>query len=195
MTFDHRRLRLGELVAAGSALLLFLFMFIDWYGLKGTGFGGSAWDVYDVLDLYLLVVIIVAVGLAVTTGVQRAPALPIAASVIVTVLGVIAALLVLYRIINQPGPNEFITVELGAYLGLLACLGIALGGYMAMRDEGTTMADARAQAQRMVSSREPTDPPRSEPAPAASESEPAAPSSTPPPAERFPGEPPPAHGV
>ena len=50
-------------------------------------------------------------------------------------LGALATLLVLYRILNQPGPNEFFEVKLGAFLGFLSVLAIAVGGWRAMRDE------------------------------------------------------------
>jgi hypothetical protein len=210
MTFDHRRLRLGELVAGGAALLLFIDMFLKWYGFAGeniaraAGFSTtiSAWRAFDFIDILLFLVILVTLGLVATTATARTPALPVAGSVIVTALGIVAALFVLYRIINQPGPNDFVSASFGAYLGLLLCLGIALGGYMAMRDEGTSLADARAQAERMVASRgtasvgndpEPSREPAATTTPGAlaTEPEPTASTSTAPPRERFAGEPPP----
>jgi prepilin signal peptidase PulO-like enzyme (type II secretory pathway) len=210
MTFDHRRLRLGELVAGAAALLLFIDMFLKWYGFEGenlaraAGFSTtiSAWRAFDFIDILLFLVVLVTIGLVVLSATARTPALPVAASVIVTVLGLIAALFVLYRIINQPGPNDFVNASYGAYLGLVLCLGIALGGYMAMRDEGTTLADARAQAERMVAARgtssvgaepEPSREPAATTTPGAlaTEPEPTASTSTPPPSQRFPGEPPP----
>ena len=54
---------------------------------------------------------------------------------ITTTLGAFATLLVLYRILNQPGPNDFIEVKFGAFLGFLSVLAIAAGGYRSMRDE------------------------------------------------------------
>ena len=54
---------------------------------------------------------------------------------ITATLGAFTTLLVLYRILNQPGPNEFVAVELGAFLGFLSVLAVAAGGYLAMRDE------------------------------------------------------------
>ena len=71
------------------------------------------------------------------------PALPVAASVITTTLGALATLLVLYRILNQPGPNDFIEVKLGAFLGFLAVLAIAVGGFLLdARRGGRGRADA-----------------------------------------------------
>jgi hypothetical protein len=48
---------------------------------------------------------------------------------------VIAALLILYRIANQPGSNEFVSVEAGAWLAFLAALIVAVGGWGSMRVE------------------------------------------------------------
>jgi hypothetical protein len=42
---------------------------------------------------------------------------------------------VLYRLINQPGPNEFIDVRWGAWLGLASTLAIAAGGWRSLATE------------------------------------------------------------
>jgi hypothetical protein len=159
---DFSRLRTGEKIAAGSAVALFIFMFFSWYGVDvgpissalldraGVDTTVTAWVAFDLLDLFLLLTIVVAIGLAVLTATGRSVALPVAASVITAVLGALATLFVAYRILNQPGPNDVITVKIGAWLGLLACAGIAVGGYLAMRDEGTTFDDAIASAREAI---------------------------------------------
>jgi hypothetical protein len=54
--------------------------------------------------------------------------------VIVTVLGGVSAVALIYRVlINTPGPN--LDQRAGAYLGLVATIGIAYGGYKSMREE------------------------------------------------------------
>ncbi|HEY2636640.1 MAG TPA: hypothetical protein VGI54_04570, partial [Solirubrobacteraceae bacterium] len=162
MAFDVKKLRLGEQIAAGAAILLFIDMFLKWYGVKvpagarsflsaaGVSPDVNAWKAFGGIDLYLLVVIIITLGFVVLTATQRAPALPVAANVIVTVLGGIAAILILYRIINQPGPNNLVDVKIGSYIGLILALVLTYGGFMAMREEGTSFSDARAQAEAMV---------------------------------------------
>jgi hypothetical protein len=197
---DLRRLRTGEIVAAGSALALFVLMFVSWYGLDlgGTGLEEavrrsgidttqSAWQAFSVLDIFLLLVIILAVGLAALQASQRSAALPVAASVITTVLGIVAAVIVFIRLLDQPGPNEFTTVEWGAYLGFLATVGIAVGGYLSMREEGTTFDDARVALGGRSSTRPAPPPGEAEerpasPPPGGIEERPAR--STPPPPER-----------
>ena len=139
------RLRLGDVIAAACGLALLLVMFLDWYAAGGTtsvggrsieiSVGFSAWEVFGITDLLLALAGATAVMLAVITASRRSPALPVAASVITTAAGAFATLLVLYRILNQPGPNEFIEVEFPAFLGFLCALGITAGGWLSMRDE------------------------------------------------------------
>jgi hypothetical protein len=145
---DFSKLRTGELIAGVCGVLLLIVMFFSWYGVGGAA--GSilsaanidttvnAWKAFDFIDIVLFVTALVAIGAAVLAASGRSVALPVAASVIVTVLGIIVTLLVLYRIINQPGPNDLVDVKFGAYLGFLVCLGIAVGGFLAMSEEGAT---------------------------------------------------------
>src|SRR3954468_1739976 len=153
---DFSKLRTGELIAGVCGVLLLIVMFFSWYGIGGSA--GSilsaanidttvnAWKAFDFIDLVLFVTAVVAIGAAVLAASGRSVALPVAASVVVTVLGIIVALLVLYRIINQPGPNDVVDVKFGAYLGFLICLGIAVGGFLSMADEGTSLSAAARSA-------------------------------------------------
>src|SRR5918992_1184947 len=100
---DVSRLRTGERLAgvAGIALLLIMFIF-DWYGAKGVSGGADAWESYSLVDITLFLTALAAIGLAVLQGTQRQLDLPVAASVIVTILGVLSVILVLWRIIDTP---------------------------------------------------------------------------------------------
>lgn len=67
--------------------------------------------------------------------------LPVPASAITASLGCIAGALAVIRFVSPP---DDLSLELGAWLGLLACLGIALGGYYGMQEErGTAHGAAR----------------------------------------------------
>jgi hypothetical protein len=139
------RLRLGELIAAAGGLALLFVLFLDWYAAGGLtevsgrniqiSVGFSAWEAFGITDLLLALAGATAVMLAVLTASRRSPALPVAASVVTTAVGGLATLLVLYRILNQPGPNEFIEVKFPAFLGFLCVLAITGGGWLSMRDE------------------------------------------------------------
>jgi hypothetical protein len=132
------RLRQGDIIAGLGGVALLAVMFLDWYVLSLGGLlrvGLDAWHAFDITDLILALTALSGIALAVLTVSRRSPALPVAAGVITTTLGALGTLLVFYRILNQPGPNEFVEVKLGAFLGFLAVLAVAVGGYRAIQDE------------------------------------------------------------
>ncbi len=148
------KLSTGEKLSAVSAVLLFVFMFFDWFGVKISGVpgfsgdvsgsGGSAWDALDVIPIFLMLAIVVAIGVAVIRLTDADVEPPVSLNAIVAALGGFAVLLILYRIISPPDFGSFggVTVEatrkFGIFLGLIAAAGIAYGGYSAMREEGAT---------------------------------------------------------
>ncbi len=148
----------GEKIAGGSAILLFIFMFFDWFGVEVSGVGGfsgsvpgeggSAWEALDFIPIILLITVVAAlvlVGLRLTDSAYEPP---VPMSTIVTVLGVISVVLILFRIVFPPSFGDFggvsvdATLSLGIFLGLLAAGGIAYGGYSTMKEEGITFGDA-----------------------------------------------------
>jgi hypothetical protein len=148
------KLSTGEKISAVSAVLLFVFMFLDWFGAEVssvTGFSGSvpgegasAWDALDVIPVFLMLAIVVAIGVAVIRLTDADVEPPFSMNAIVAALGGFAVLLILYRIIDPPGGGDFggvsvdTTLKYGIFLGLIAAVGIAYGGYSAMREEGAT---------------------------------------------------------
>lgn len=152
------RLSTGEKIVAVSAILLFVFMFFDWFGVEVSGVegfsgsfpgeGGNAWDTLDVIPIVLVITIIAALAMSALRLADATfePIVPM--SILVAVLGAISALLVLYRVIDPPtfaevgGVSFDATRKIGLFLGLIAAGGIAYGGYNAMREEGTTFGDA-----------------------------------------------------
>lgn len=151
------RLSTGEKISAVSAILLFVFMFFDWFGVEVSGVpgfsgdisgsGGSAWDALDVIPIFLMLAIVAAIGVAVIRLTDADIELPVSLNSIVAALGGFAVLLVLFRILFPPDFGSFggvevdATLKLGIFLGLLASAGIAYGGYSAMREEGMTFGD------------------------------------------------------
>lgn len=194
----------GEKIAGGSAILLFIVMFFEWFGVEVSGVGGfsgsvpgeggSAWDVLDFIPIILLITIVatlVLAGLRLTDSAYE-PSVPM--STIVTVLGVISVLLILFRIVFPPSFGDFggvsvdATLSLGIFLGLIAAGGIAYGGYSTMREEGITFGDA---ADRLSSGGSGGSPPRQHSASTPPPPPPPPPSSTPPPPPPTSSSPPP----
>jgi hypothetical protein len=139
---DANRLSQGQLVAAVSAIALFIISFLPWFGapqVSGIGPGGasvtvggnfSLWEAENPLDIYLLIVILVALvpaGLALSGG-GDAPLAPFAT----TLLAGVGTLLILYQVFDNPFDLDR---KIGLFLGLIACAGIAVGGYLTMQDE------------------------------------------------------------
>jgi hypothetical protein len=139
---DANRLSQGQLVAAVSAIALFIISFLPWFGISGGvvvqgagAVGGSEnfslWQAENPLDIYLLIVILVALVpavLALLGGGGEAPLAPFATAV----LGGVGTLLILYQVFDTPGDADR---KVGLFLGLIACAGIAVGGYLSMQED------------------------------------------------------------
>ena len=130
------RLRTPDLVAAAGGVALLAAMFLHWYGLGLPGGPEvTAWQAFSVLDVVLALLALVPFVLVFMQATRASAALPVLFSVLTTVAGVIAALLILYRIANQPGPNDVVEVQSGAWLAFLAAVVVTVGGWASMRVE------------------------------------------------------------
>jgi hypothetical protein len=165
----RNRLTYGEKTAGISAILLFAFMFLDWYSFSYVQGGpflsflnvpvqhGNAWKVLDVIPLVLgaAIAITLLVGLLVLLGSRWGAKIP--AGVIVAVLGAISFLLILYRIVDPPADEPVRGLEghfeatplLGIYLALAAAGGIALGGLLVYLEEGCVPRERGTAATRI----------------------------------------------
>ncbi len=180
---DLNRLTQGEKIAGVSAILLFIFMFFDWYGVSisgggqsiDLGGGGNAWDTLDFIPILLLIAIIATVAIVTIEASESNVELPVHGATIITVVGAISFLLILFRIIDTPtfasygGISADGSVRFGIFLSLIAAAGMAFGGWRAMQEEGTSFGDA---ADRLSSGRgdgpsggTPPPPPSSSPPP------------------------------
>jgi hypothetical protein len=147
---DVDRLSTGEKIAGVAAILLFVFMFFDWFtvsasnGFVSVSVGGSAWDALEVIPIILLIAILAAVGVAVVRLTEADLEPTISMNAVVAILGIISVLLILYRIINPPDSGfSGVTVDpaVGIFLGLISAAGIAYGGYRAMQEEGASFGE------------------------------------------------------
>ena len=130
-----RRLRAGEWIALAGAIALIASLFLHWYGTEGGGAEVTAWQAFGILDVVLVLLALVAVALFATQATRSSPAIPVFFSVMTIVAGLLAVLLILLRIVFQPGPNALVSVEPGAWLGLAAAVLVLAGGWRSTRVE------------------------------------------------------------
>jgi hypothetical protein len=153
MAFDASRLKFGDLIAAGGAVVLFISLFLDWYTADVEGFGsipggeggiGSAWDALDIGSIFLLLVVLVVLAIVVLRALGNEPAgLPVPLSTIVLGLGALATLYVLFRLLVSPVDVPDVLEDavdigrgIGVFLALLSVLAIAAGGFLSARERG-----------------------------------------------------------
>lgn len=116
---DTSRVSFGELVAAVGGIVLFFSLFLDWYA------GANAWELFNLVDIWLLLIVIAAIALAAAQATQTDLGVP---SGLVAVLGGIALVITLTLLFEGDDRG------LGLFLALLAAIGIAYGGYTAMTE-------------------------------------------------------------
>jgi hypothetical protein len=97
----------------------------------------TAWQAFSVIDVLLAAVALLAIALPAVTALAHGPAKPVAFAVLTTVGGIVAVLLVLFRLVNQPGNDALVAVEPGAWVGLAGALLTLAGGWLSMADERT----------------------------------------------------------
>ena len=85
----------------------------------------NAWQAGGAIDRIILIALLASAGLAIAAGFKRATGSrgPPPLSALATVVGLVASVLVLYRIFQPPGPNYAAVVKVGAPLGLV-CVGL-----------------------------------------------------------------------
>ena len=155
---DTSKLSLGDQIAAVSGIVLLIVMFLPWYGVDvstnvGGGFSASdsasAWEAFGGIDILLFLVALVAIGVPVARATGSLPD-EVPDGVLLLGAGSLGVLLVVYRIIDIPGPDipSFGGVEvdfgrrIGIFLGLVATAGIAYGGWRANEESPVSSTPA-----------------------------------------------------
>jgi hypothetical protein len=129
-------------------------MFLPWFGPSGAleqsfdearqiqeQFGGpevpipdveeNAWQAFGLADYLLALTALGGVALGAARLSRSSPVSPMTAGAVVTGLGIASAAYVLYRVVDPVADSAR---EVGLFLGLLAAGGVALGGWLALRD-------------------------------------------------------------
>jgi hypothetical protein len=154
------KLRPYDLAAGLGGAVLFVSLFLHWYGFA---FGGMArdeglaqplliaassasvtgWRSFTVIDILLAAIAVLAIAVPLVTAVTEGPAKPVAIAVLATTFTPLAVLLVVFRLIEDPFSLEVEGFELspslqvGAWLGLAGALIAFVGSFGALKDEST----------------------------------------------------------
>jgi hypothetical protein len=128
---DLRRLRSGELLALAGAVALAVLSFLPWYR-SATGHL-TAWDVFGVTDVLIVIAIFPALALAAASVAERSPALPVALEVWTSVLALPACAAIAIRLLDKP--DHATSLRPASWLSLIAALAVFAGGWQSLRDE------------------------------------------------------------
>jgi hypothetical protein len=130
-----RRLRVGEWLGGVAAVALFALLFAAWFDPGGA----SGWSSLGWVPLAFCVAASgTGAWLFVATALARPVAQLVAAAVLTATAGPFAVLALALRVlVFQPGPNAVTSLLAAAWLGLLAALLVAVGGWWALKDERT----------------------------------------------------------
>lgn len=141
-----KRLRSGELIAAGGAVVLFVSLFFSWYEVSAQGAACAetgGWSALGTpMSILLVVEIVLALTLAGATVGRRSPALPVALIVVTWVVGSLVWIILALRLLIEPDLGlglaaSQVTLRWPGYIGLLAAAAIPIGALQAMRDDRT----------------------------------------------------------
>ena len=139
------RMTQGQLIAGIGAIVLLVAMFLPWIGTSGpsvpagiqlpsgvsTSSSENVWK-GSTLDIYLLITVIVAVipALLALTDSAEEFSFVSAATFLLGVVGVI--LIAAFLTVDFPDGADR---KYGAFIGLVAAIAIAVGGFRAMQEE------------------------------------------------------------
>ncbi|HEU0304505.1 MAG TPA: hypothetical protein VFR32_07990 [Gaiellaceae bacterium] len=131
----------GAKVVLGSAILLLIFSFFNWFEVEGTDFGDNMWSGIGVVAGLLLIALIAwqAVRLAnINLNVGVGPAM------ITAFLAVLTFVFVFIRWIDKPGGGlveDAIDRTVWAWIGLILAILIVGGAWANMKMTGESLSD------------------------------------------------------
>jgi hypothetical protein len=145
--FDTTRIRFGEMVAGISGAVLIISLFLEWYNVSAkfanASQGVSGWEALGFIDILLFLIGAIAVAVAVLQAMNVMPrALPASPGLVILVLGGLAVLLTLFRLLSIPDggvgdlPGIDVGRSFGVFIAFLASIGVAVGGWLTWNLEG-----------------------------------------------------------
>lgn len=133
---DLNKLTTSDKIIAGSGILLFIAYFLPWFEVDFGPLGGSATasggDVDFLWSTLPMLIGLVMAGVIIANKLfdVKLPELPVPWSRVHLGLGVLAAVLVVLKLIIGEDPSEIIERAYGLFIAAIAAIGLAVGGYL-----------------------------------------------------------------
>jgi len=119
-------LRRGEVIAGLGGLVALVALFVlPWFAGSGSG-----WTALPILRWPIAVAALSGLALAILQATRRAPALPVATSLVATPLAALTTLALIIRI-----PTDAASPRPGAFVGLVAVAAVTAGAFWSLRAE------------------------------------------------------------
>ena len=126
-----KQFRLGEMIVSIGAVLLIVSLLRPWYETPiGTL---DAWDTFGPAVILLLTALCGALAMVLSAVTERSTALPVSTAVWCVLLGLIATVAALVRVLERPEHATSLCV--GPWLALAGAIAVLLGAWLALRDE------------------------------------------------------------
>ena len=147
---DFSKLKTSDWVIVGSFLVFLVATFLDWFTASAEGFGttvsegGNGWDVgffWAGVPLLIGLAMVVFIAVRAFSPQTQLPALPIGWGQALFIAGVVAAVIVLLKLVIGEDGGNIMGVEIevkrafGLFLATLAAIGLAVGGFLQWQDE------------------------------------------------------------
>jgi hypothetical protein len=133
---DLNKLTTSDKIIAGSGILLFIAYFLPWFKVDFGPLGGSATasggDVDFLWSTLPMLIGLVMAGVIIASKLfdVKLPELPVPWRNVHLGLGILAALLVVLKLIMGEDPSEIIERAYGLFIAAIAAIGLAVGGYL-----------------------------------------------------------------
>jgi hypothetical protein len=130
-----RRVRVGELLALLGAACVIVSLVEPWY--EGALGRLDAWDTFGPAVVLLMAAACAALALVLSNLAERSPALPVSLAVWSVLLGLIAVIAAVVRVLERP--DHATSLCAGAWLALAGAVAILAGAWQSVRDERTSL--------------------------------------------------------
>jgi hypothetical protein len=143
-----RNVATNDLGIMGSAVALFIFSFIPWFGVSGYGGGGKAWDVGFTAWFGVLLGIAAGIVVALRVFANNLPTMAVGWNFVVLVLAGLGFLLILLKMIigykvSVLGFHVTLDRKAGLFLGLIAAAVQSYFAFAAFKTSGESLPGGR----------------------------------------------------